>query len=91
MLTIVNTTIIVNIGLCIFNLLPLPPLDGSKIFKRFLPYNLKTWFQNNEMILYFIFLVLWISGIAGRIISPAIGAVSDGLVKVIGLLFGYNL
>ena len=29
----------VNIGLGVFNLVPLPPLDGSKILMHFLPYN----------------------------------------------------
>jgi Zn-dependent protease len=29
----------INLVLMIFNLLPLPPLDGSKIIMPFLPYN----------------------------------------------------
>jgi Zn-dependent protease len=27
----------INLGLCIFNLIPIPPLDGSKILYAFLP------------------------------------------------------
>lgn len=90
-MTVLYLIVLVNVGLCIFNLLPLPPLDGSKIFKKFLPYNLKMWFQNNEKILYLVFLVLWISGLAGRLISPAIQAVAEGLFKLIGMLFGFSM
>ena len=34
-LTIIEYAIYVNIGLGVFNLIPIPPLDGSKIFNRF--------------------------------------------------------
>jgi Zn-dependent protease len=30
-----------NVGLAIFNLIPLPPLDGSRIMERVLPYSLR--------------------------------------------------
>lgn len=80
-------TITINIGLGIFNLIPLPPLDGSKILKPFLPYNAKTWFEDNERIFYIIFVILWITGIAGTIISPIIGAVFNSLFKLGSILF----
>jgi Zn-dependent protease len=28
---------LVNVGLCAFNLIPIPPLDGSAVFERLLP------------------------------------------------------
>jgi Zn-dependent protease len=31
--------ILINLSLCIFNLLPIPPLDGSHILRNVLPYN----------------------------------------------------
>ena len=43
-MTIIASTITMNIGLGVFNLIPLPPLDGSKIFLPILPYNAKQWF-----------------------------------------------
>lgn len=67
---LVICTVTINIVLGVFNLIPLPPLDGSKIIKPFLPYNAKQWFENNERIFYIVFIVLWVTGIAGRIISP---------------------
>ena len=79
--------ITINIGLGIFNLIPLPPLDGSKVIKPFLSYNLKTWFENHETIFYVIFIALWITGIAGIIISPIIEFIFDQLITLGAFIF----
>ncbi len=87
-IAIIQSTIIVNIGLGVFNLIPLPPLDGSKIFRNFMSYNVKTWLDKYEKVFYIAFLVLWISGIASNLISPIISWIASGLINLIGLLFG---
>ena len=79
---IIASTIATNVGLGVFNLIPLPPLDGSKIIMPFLPYKTKQWFINNEQIFYLVFIVLWITGLAGRIISPAITWIATGIMNV---------
>lgn len=79
---LISSTISINIGLGVFNLIPLPPLDGSKIIMPFLPYNAKQFFVNNEQIFYIVFVLIWITGIAGTIITPAIGAVSKGIFAI---------
>ena len=86
--TMVYSTILTNIGLGVFNLIPLPPLDGSKIFINFMPFNAKMWIRNHEEIFQFAFIIIWITGIAGRIISPIIGAIGKGIFWIIGKLFG---
>ncbi len=78
----------INIGLGVFNLIPLPPLDGSKVIMRFLPYNAKQWFMEKESIFYIIFLVIWITGLAGTIISPVLQFLYNGIVSVIFTIFG---
>lgn len=85
---LISSTISINIGLGVFNLIPLPPLDGSKIIMPFLPYNAKQFFVNNEQIFYIVFVLIWITGIAGTIITPAIGAVSKGIFALGQLIFG---
>lgn len=60
LLIVIYFAIKINIILGIFNLIPLPPLDGSKIIKIFLPQKAKIWYINHEQILYIVFIVLWI-------------------------------
>lgn len=85
---IISATISINIGLGVFNLIPLPPLDGSKVLIPFLPYNAKEWFINNEQIFYIVFVLIWLTGIAGTIITPAINFVSNGILSLAQMIFG---
>ena len=41
--------ILINVGLFLFNLIPIPPLDGSHLLKHFLPYQWQDSFQNLGM------------------------------------------
>ena len=86
--TMIGYTVSVNIGLGVFNLLPLPPLDGSKVIIPFLPYNAKEWFQANSYVFYIVFLGLYITGLAGVVISPIIEAVTTGILNLAMLIFG---
>ena len=87
-ITLIQETIIINIGLGIFNLIPLPPLDGSKILNHFLPSNVKGWVESNSQFFYIIFMFLWITGIMGNIITPIISAVYEGITGLLAGLFG---
>ena len=86
-LLIIAGVVSINIGLGVFNLIPLPPLDGSKVIIPFLPYNAKQWFYNNERIFYIAFVLLWITGLAGIIITPGISAVSNGILGLAKMIF----
>ena len=82
-MTMIQYAIVVNIGLGVFNLIPLPPLDGSKILMAFLPYNAKRWFENHTQIFYIIFLVIWITPLSGMLISVPITAITKGIDSVV--------
>ena len=84
----INIAISINIGLGVFNLIPLPPLDGSKVIKPFLPYNSRQWFENNEKIFEMIFVALWIVGILSKIISPLISFITNGIMHLGFMIFG---
>ena len=86
--SMIGAAIAINIGLGVFNLIPLPPLDGSKIIMPFLPYNAKQWFSNNEQIFYIIFVVIWITDVASLLISPVIQAIASGIMSITGAIFG---
>lgn len=81
----------INVGLGLFNLIPLPPLDGSKVIKPLLPFNAREWFESNQQTFEIIFAVLWILGILGRIISPLISIVFTGVMRLGTLIFGIKL
>jgi Zn-dependent protease len=50
---------IINFILAFFNLIPIPPLDGSRVISVFLPYRLKTKYESIER--YGIFLIIFLA------------------------------
>ena len=85
---LIQECIIINIGLGVFNLLPLPPLDGSKIFLNLFSYNARRWIIEHERFFYYAFLIIWITGIASIIIAPIISSLYNGLMFIIMKIFG---
>ena len=79
--------VVINIGLGVFNLIPLPPLDGSKIFINFMPYNWRKWIIEHSPIFYYIFLAIWLTGLAGIIIAPIINLLYSGLMNGVLAIF----
>lgn len=69
---IANAGVIINLALCFFNLLPIPPLDGSKILAGFMPREAAYKFMSFRYG-FFIVIGLAMLGMLGKIISPAIG------------------
>lgn len=78
---------IINIGIGIFNLIPLPPLDGEKIFKHILPYKAQAWLDRNAYTLSMVFMLLWFFGLLGFIVNPVINVVYNAIFNVVGLIF----
>jgi len=87
-ITIIGGVVTLNIGLGVFNMIPLPPLDGSKIFLPVLPRNAKYWFIQHEQMFYFVFLIIWITGIAGSLISPIISQITEWILGFAMTIFG---
>ena len=86
--TVILYTITINVGLGVFNLIPLPPLDGSKVLVAFLPSKARAWYVNHERLLYIIFIAIWITPLASLIISPGISLINKGLMNLIKLIVG---
>lgn len=68
---ILTFTVLINLVLGIFNLLPIPPLDGSKILLSQLPYNLAKEYQKIEQYGFLILLMLLVSGMLGFVFGIA--------------------
>jgi Zn-dependent protease len=62
--------VLINLGLTIFNLLPLPPLDGFSVLAFFLPENLTAKIQNYRFFFFVALIILLATGLMGRIIGP---------------------
>lgn len=68
----IEASIWINIMLAIFNLVPVPPLDGSKILMGMLPRDLAAAYARIEPFGFIILLLLFYTGILGNIIGPLI-------------------
>lgn len=64
--------IMINLVLMVLNLLPLPPLDGGRIAVSLLPMNLAVKLSQVERYGFVILIVLLMTGVLGKIISPLI-------------------
>src|SRR5918998_979894 len=62
--------LIMNISLAVFNLLPFPPLDGSKVLDTFLPASMRPLMDMLEQYGFIILMILIYLGFLNAIIRP---------------------
>ncbi len=72
--------LMMNVSLAVFNLLPFPPLDGSKVLETFLPASMQPLLEMMEQYGYIILMVLIWMGFFGAIINPIINFVDYLLI-----------
>ncbi|MCS7149194.1 MAG: site-2 protease family protein [Caldimicrobium sp.] len=77
----------VNLGLALFNFLPIPPLDGSKILVKFLPLSWRANYLRLELIGFFIILFLALTGILGITLYPILKFLANLLLNFTSILF----
>jgi len=65
-----TTALIVNVSLAVFNLLPIPPLDGSKILYTILPAHMHAGLETLERFGFIILLVIIQTGVLHVIFRP---------------------
>ncbi len=71
----------INLVLCVFNFLPIPPLDGSRILYGLLPADLARSYQKIEPYGFIIILVMAFSGMLSKVILPIISSVNTMLLS----------
>ena len=80
--------VFVNLGFTIFNILPIPPLDGSRVLYAIAPDGFRTILQNMER--YGIIIVYGLILIFGEVFSHLMIGGMDGILKFFYLLVGVH-
>lgn len=78
-------TIQFNVVFAIFNLIPIPPFDGSRVLYIFLPAKGRKYMYKIEQYSFVIVLVILVTGIGSKLVSPIVNFVLGLLSKFIML------
>ncbi len=81
---LISTFASINIGLAVFNLLPIPPLDGSRIFGYFLP---DKWMYTMERYSQYITLIIMALLLTGVLDIP-LSFLRNLIMRFLCLIFG---
>ena len=83
-LDFLTSTAALSIGLGLFNLIPIPPLDGSKVLAVLLPERAYRWLMRYERFGIFALWLLVALGVGGRYTSLAIRWVYTLFCRIVG-------
>ncbi len=86
--TLLDTFIMVNLFLAVFNLIPIHPLDGGKVLEPFLPASWNIWLEQNQGTLNMALLIFLL--LAGRVLAVPVlilaGFFRQGALNLAGFL-----
>ena len=77
--------ILLNVGLAVFNFLPIPPLDGSRIFSLFLPERIYFKIMKYERYIFVVLIALMFL----NVLDPVFSFLQNGSLIVLDFLTGW--
>lgn len=80
---IMNLFAIRNLSFAVFNLIPIPPLDGSRVISMFLPDKAYYKLMSLERYSFIIIIALSVLGVFDAVISRGVAMLYNGMVQVI--------
>ena len=86
-----DTFIFMNISLGVFNMIPVPPLDGSRIFLTFLPAKYYFGIMKYERYIMLGMLVLLYTGLLTRPLSMLVSFLYNGMFYIVNLIPGLSI
>jgi len=84
LLSVLYYCVLLNVGLMCFNLIPIPPLDGSKVLLEFLPFRYREFFYQAERYSAFILMALLFT----NALNPVLGTMRTFVLTVISAITG---
>ena len=87
-LALTGRLVLINIGLALFNLLPMGPLDGAGILRGMLPWRWLPKFDRGQPWMGGLLIVLALTGVLGIVIGPVFGVILTGIEIVAHLFLG---
>ncbi len=84
---IISTAVSVNLGFFVFNMLPIPPLDGSRILYAVAPNSVRSVMQKIEQngVLLVMIIVVLFSDVIGQVMSGCIRAILRVFMNIFGV------
>lgn len=76
----------INIAFASFNLLPIPPLDGSKLIAALLPTEKRYWFYQYERYGFFLMIFLIMTNMIDYLLDPIVGYVISTIDFLVGIV-----
>ena len=77
-----------NIMFGVFNLIPIPPLDGADVLAEFLPYKARVSYMKFSRYGMIVLLAMMVFGLFGYIITPIVNWIYQFYGWILGMIFG---